>query len=66
MNINATLIGELIIILGLVMGVVCYYLGRKKTTTPVLTAVAGAVSAIIPPVALLYVLALILKKDIES
>ncbi|MFT6895705.1 MAG: hypothetical protein ACJA13_000102 [Paraglaciecola sp.] len=34
MNINATLFGELAAIFIIVIGVLSYYLGKRKTTTP--------------------------------
>ena len=66
MNINATLLGEFIVLFALVMGSVCYYLGRRKTQTPVLAGLLGLVLSIIPPFALVYLVVLVLKKDINS
>ena len=42
MDFNATLVGQLIIVFALVMGGICYYLGRRKTQSPVLAGVLGA------------------------
>lgn len=64
MNISATLIGQLILVLMLVAGAFSYYLGRRKTQTPVLAALLGVVLAVIPPFALLYLLVLLFKKDL--
>lgn len=36
MNMNATLVGQFIIVLAVIMAVVCFYLGKRKTQTPVL------------------------------
>ncbi|MCT6699775.1 hypothetical protein [Rheinheimera sp. 4Y26] len=66
MNISAALIGQLILVLMLVTGACSYYLGRRKTQTPVLAAVLGVVLAVIPPFALLYLLVLWFKKDVAS
>lgn len=63
MNINATLLGEFIALFALIMGAVCYYLGRRKTQTPVLAGLLGVVLSIIPPFGLVYLMVLILKKD---
>ena len=66
MNINATFLGELIVLFALIMGGVCYYLGRRKTQTPILACLLGVVLAIIPPFALVYLVILVLKKDVGS
>lgn len=66
MNINATLLGEFIALFALIMGVVCYYLGRRKTQTPVLAGLLGVVLSLIPPFALVYFVVLLLKKDVGS
>lgn len=66
MNISATLIGQLIFVLKLVTGAFNYYLGCRKTQTPVLAALPGVVLAIIPPFALLYLLVLLFKRDLAS
>ncbi|MDX1537123.1 hypothetical protein [Arsukibacterium sp.] len=54
----------LFIVFILIMGVVSYYLGRRKTQTPVLTGLLGVVLSIIPPFGLLYLVVLVLKKDV--
>lgn len=66
MNINATLLGEFIILFALIIGAVCYYLGRRKTQTPVLAGLLGVVLSIIPPFGLIYLVVLVLKKDVGS
>lgn len=66
MNINATLLGELIALFALIMGGVCYYLGRRKTQTPVLAGFLGMVLSVIPPFCLVYLVVLVLKKDVGS
>ncbi|MEP0174342.1 MAG: hypothetical protein ABJH28_14775 [Paraglaciecola sp.] len=63
MLLSATLIGEIIIVLAIVMAIVSYYLGKKKTTTPVITALIGFFSAFIPPLAFIFILVLVLKSD---
>lgn len=65
MNINATLFGQIVVILALIMAGLCYYLGKRKTQTPLLAAVVGVLTAFIPPLALLYLAALVLKNDIR-
>ncbi|GAA5141746.1 hypothetical protein GCM10025767_29560 [Thalassotalea piscium] len=66
MNINATLLGEFMALFALIMGAVCYYLGRRKTQTPVLAGLLGVVLSLIPPFALVYFVVLLLKKDVGS
>ena len=64
MSINLALYGQTVSILMLIMAPLCYYLGRKKTTTPLLVASLGVVSALFPPLALVYLAALSLKSDL--
>lgn len=66
MNINATLLGEIMIVFVLVVGALSYYLGRRKTQTPILTGLLGAVLSLIPPFGLVYLVVLVLKKDVSS
>ena len=49
MNINATLFGQIIIILAIFMAIAGYYLGKRKTTTPVVTSVIAFFTAFVPP-----------------
>jgi hypothetical protein len=66
LNINATLLGEIMIVFVLVVGALSYYLGRRKTQTPILTGLLGAVLSLIPPFGLVYLVVLVLKKDVSS
>jgi hypothetical protein len=66
MNINATLIGKIMFIFVLFVGALSYYLGRRKTQTPVLAALLGVVLSLMPPFALVYLIVLVLKKDVNS
>jgi len=66
LNINATLLGEFIVLFALIMGAVCYYLGRRKTQTPILAGLLGVALSIIPPLGLVYLVVLVLKKDVGS
>lgn len=65
MNINATLLGEIMFVFVLIMGALSYYLGRRKTQTPILAGLLGMTLSIIPPFALVYLVVLVLKKDIN-
>lgn len=65
MNLNATLVGQFIFIFALIMGAVCYYLGRRKTQTPVLASLLGVMLSILPPFGLVYLVVLVFKKDVS-
>lgn len=65
MNINATLFGQVVITLAVVMAILGYYLGKRKTQTPILTAVVAFFTALLPPVALLFLVVLVLKSDVQ-
>lgn len=65
MNINMTLLGELILVLIFVMGILFYYLGKRKTHTPKKTVLVGVLLSFIPPLGFIYLVILILKNDIK-
>ncbi|TCK02590.1 hypothetical protein CLV83_4286 [Marinobacterium mangrovicola] len=64
MYINLTVIGQFITIFAAVVAVISYYLGRRKTETPVLAAVLGAVFSIVPIFGLIYLVVLMFKRDL--
>lgn len=66
MNINATWIGQIIFVLALLMAALGYYLGKRKTQSPILTSVVAFFSALIPPIALIFLIALVLKNDVKT
>ncbi|MCW8091858.1 hypothetical protein [Alteromonas sp. ASW11-130] len=66
MTINATLLGLIIVVLACVMAGLGYYLGKRKTQTPGITAVIAFVTAFIPPVALIFLIVLVFKSDIPK
>lgn len=66
MNVNATILGPFVIFFVLVIGWLSYYLARRKTNTPVIAGIVGALLAFIPPLALIYLAVLVFKKDIAK
>ncbi|WP_104001230.1 hypothetical protein [Marinobacterium lutimaris] len=64
MYINLTVIGKFIAIFSVVVAIISYYLGRRKTETPVLAAVLGAVFSIVPIFGLIYLAVLMFKRDL--
>ena len=66
MNINATLIGQIIVILIPVFAAISYYLGKRKTSTPIVVAVIGGLLALIPLFGLIFIAVLALKQDIDT
>ncbi|MDO6566075.1 hypothetical protein Q4561_03305 [Alteromonas sp. 1_MG-2023] len=66
MNINATWIGQIIFVLALLMAALGYYLGKRKTQSPILTSVVAFFTALIPPIALVFLIALVLKNDVKT
>ncbi|ALO44347.1 hypothetical protein [Pseudoalteromonas phenolica] len=66
MNINATVVGEIIFISVIVIGILSYYLGKRKTNTPKIATLIGALLSFIPPLGLIYLVILVLKNDINQ
>lgn len=64
MNFNATIYAQVVVILAIFMAAFCYFFGKRKTTTPIVTSVIGFFTAFIPPLALIYLIALVLKDDL--
>jgi hypothetical protein len=64
MTINATYLAQFALLLGIVMAVTCYYLGKRKTGTPRITSTFGFCSAAFPPLSLIYLIVLLLKPDL--
>ncbi len=65
-NINATLMGQFMLLFILLITVISYFLGKKKTSTPKMTAFIGFLLAFIPPFGLIYIAFLVLKNDLEK
>ncbi|MEJ2442818.1 MAG: hypothetical protein P8Y42_05060 [Exilibacterium sp.] len=66
MNINISLLGPFIFVFAILIGIVSYYLGCRKTETPVLAALLGVIFSIVPVFGLVYVVVLMYKRDIGS
>jgi F0F1-type ATP synthase assembly protein I len=66
MNINATLVGEIILISAIVVGALCYHLGKRKTNTPKMAAIIGVLLSFAPPLNLIYLAVLVLKNDLNK
>ncbi|WP_223295916.1 hypothetical protein [Shewanella sediminis] len=54
MNINATILGQVIFFTAILVGILSFYLGKRKTQTPILATVIGIILSLIPPFALVY------------
>jgi 4-amino-4-deoxy-L-arabinose transferase-like glycosyltransferase len=65
LNINATLLGQVILIFIPIIVILSYYLGKRKTQTPKLATLIGFILAFIPPLALVYIAALVIKNDVR-
>ena len=65
MNLNATFVGQFILVLAVVFTVIGFYLGKRKTETPFLVSIIAFFSALVPPVGLIFLMVLVFKKDIE-
>jgi hypothetical protein len=66
MNINATVIGELVLFSIFIIGPLSYYLGKRKTSTPKIATFIGVLLCIVPPLNIVYIIVLMLKNDVVS
>ncbi|GAA0860461.1 hypothetical protein GCM10009114_37420 [Aliiglaciecola litoralis] len=65
-TINFTDLAIFMLILAPCMGFICYFLGKRKTSNPIRTAIFGFFSGFIPPIGLIYLLILVFKHDLPS
>ena len=66
MNINMTLLIEIVFISIVVVGVLSFYLGKRKTNSPKMVTLIGVLLSIFPPLGLIYLAILVLKNDINQ
>jgi hypothetical protein len=66
MNLPSTISIQAVVMLFLFGTSVSYLLGRRKTNQPFLMALIGGVLAIMPPLFVIYLVLLLLKKDVTS
>jgi len=64
MAVNATLLGQLIIVWILIATTITFLLARRKTQTPIIATLLGFLFSFIPPVSMLYLIVLVIKNDI--
>ncbi|RUO58730.1 hypothetical protein [Pseudidiomarina insulisalsae] len=66
MNINMTVMGQFMAVFMLVVAALSYLLGKRKTHSPMIATAVGVLLALLPPLALIYLLVLALKKDVKK
>ncbi|GAA77510.1 MULTISPECIES: hypothetical protein [unclassified Pseudoalteromonas] len=66
MNINATILGQFILISIIVISGLSYYLGKRKTQNVKTTTFIGCLLSFIPPLGLIFVAVLALKNDVSN
>jgi uncharacterized membrane protein len=63
---NLTLIGIVFLILVPLFGGVSYYLGKRKTSTPIMVGVMGGFLALIPMLGIIFIAVLVFKNDLPT
>ncbi|WP_394129488.1 hypothetical protein [Shewanella maritima] len=66
MNVNATLMGQLLMVFILLNTTVCYFLAKKKSETPKVATLIGFFFSLFPLFGLIYVAVLAFKKNIQQ
>lgn len=66
MNINATFLGQVVAVLVIIMVILGDILGKRKTETPIGTMIVAFFTAFIHPLAIIFLMNLVLKRDIKS
>ncbi|CAE6948771.1 hypothetical protein ACOMICROBIO_FLGHMIGD_02982 [Vibrio sp. B1FLJ16] len=63
MNLNATFVLQILSVYLVASIILSYYLGRRKTSTPIISTLIGFLLALIPPLGLIYLAFLTAKSD---
>ena len=64
MNFTLTQMGSAVFIFMVVIGLISYVLGKRKTTAPIKSALLGFVFSVIPVLGIIYVAYLAAKEDV--
>lgn len=65
MSMSGSPIWQTILILAIIFATIGFYLGKRKTETPVLVSILALFSALIPPIGLVFLMVLAFKKDLH-
>ncbi|QBF83465.1 hypothetical protein EXU30_12720 [Shewanella maritima] len=65
MALDVSVFGSFILLFMVIIGLISYFLGRRKTNHPIITAVIGMFVSFIPFAGLIYVAFLALKQDVN-
>lgn len=63
MNLNATFVGQIAFAFAIICALIGYFLGKRKSLSPLLLSVVGFVCGLLPPLGAIFIMVLALKKD---
>jgi hypothetical protein len=66
MGINITFLGQIIAVWIVIATILTFFLAKRKTQTPIIATIIGFVLSFIPPVSMIYLIVLVLKKDVPK
>ena len=66
MDINTTLLGQVIGVWIVIATILTFFLAKRKTQTPIIATIIGFVLAFIPPVSMIYLIVMVLKNDVPK
>ncbi|MFQ3313337.1 MAG: amino acid transporter [Colwellia sp.] len=66
MTFSTTQLGLMILSVMIILGVISYFLGRRKTNSPLKASALGFVFSIIPVLGIIYVIYLASKEDVNE
>jgi len=66
MEINITLLGQIVAVWIVIATVLTFVLAKRKTQTPIIATIIGFVLSFIPPVSMIYLIVLVLKNDVAK
>ncbi|WP_376707933.1 hypothetical protein [Kangiella sp. TOML190] len=65
MTIDLTFLFYVLPVFALIMGAICYQLGKKKTENPVIAGLLGFFLSFIPFFGIIYLIILVVKHDVD-
>jgi len=66
MNFTLTQMGSAVVVFMIIIGIISYIIGKKKSLTPIRAALLGTVFSIIPVLGIIYVFYLANKEDLTA
>lgn len=65
MSSDLTFWGQVVFFSAIIIAGASFVLGKRKTSTPIMAGVVGFLTGLVPPIGLIFLAVLVVKKDIN-